>query len=605
MNSIWNKNYFLFKERFPELSNSLEVKFSNEIEFETAKNGSLTAKRKNLLLHSKYNPEKEADNLVNRFDSEKKDTAIFLGFGLGYGPVEFAKKFPEPTLIIIEEDTATFFSALKAIDWSPVFEHKKLIFIIGASVEQTAAVISNCSYSKTHIFKNKSHTAHNQEYFDSVENIIFQNKQKEEVNTNTLEKFSRLWLSNSCKNLDYIEKLDGVNKFLNTANGIPFVIIAAGPSLEKILPHLNKIKDRAITVCVDTSLHSCLEFNVEPDFIILADPQYYCSLHLEFLKSPESILVTEIAVYPSVFRFQCKEIILFSSMFPIGNFFEKNTQEKGLLAAGGSVTTTAWDFARMCGASEIYLAGMDLGFPNKETHIRGSKFEEKIHCESFRIKTSETKNIETLFSAAPFYAKDYNGNEILTDKKMQLFSWWFEKNCTNAVSQGVKTFSLTPESLAINGIEKFNLEEFLLKPAIKDKRKIFFENAQENKKKLSNSKGISFEQQKNQFGENLKILESLAKRGINLCNKALCSPLSIPEVFGKLNEIDQKISSSSAKDAAALVFPTQRQLDSLSEKISNDSEAEKKLYSIRYSNLIYTELLKSINLYKKFFPNSN
>ena len=605
MNSIWNKNYFLFKERFPELSNSLEVKFSNEIEFETAKNGSLTAKRKNLLLHSKYNPEKEADNLVNRFDSEKKDTAIFLGFGLGYGPVEFARKFPEPALIIIEEDTATFFSALKAIDWSPVFFFFLLIFIIGASVEQNAALISNCSYSKTHIFKNKSHTAHNQEYFDSVENIIFQNKQKEEVNTNTREKFSRLWLSNSCKNLDYIEKLDGVNKFLNTANGIPFVIIAAGPSLEKILPHLNKIKDRAITVCVDTSLHSCLEFNVEPDFIILADPQYYCSLHLEFLKSPESILVTEIAVYPSVFRFQCKEIILFSSMFPIGNFFEKNTQEKGLLAAGGSVTTTAWDFARMCGASEIYLAGMDLGFPNKETHIRGSKFEEKIHCESFRIKTSETKNIETLFSAAPFYAKDYNGNEILTDKKMQLFSWWFEKNCTNAVSQGVKTFSLTPESLAINGIEKFNLEEFLLKPAIKDKRKIFFENAQENKKKLSNSKGISFEQQKNQFGENLKILESLAKRGINLCNKALCSPLSIPEVFGKLNEIDQKISSSSAKDAAALVFPTQRQLDSLSEKISNDSEAEKKLYSIRYSNLIYTELLKSINLYKKFFPNSN
>jgi len=384
-----------------------------------------------------------------------------------------------------------------------------------------------------------------------------------------------------------------------------FLVIIGIDEAAKILPHLNEIKDRAIIVCVDTALHSCLEFNVEPDFIILADPQYYCSLHLEFLKSPESILVTEIAVYPSVFRFQCKEIVLFSSMFPIGKFFEKNTQEKGLLAAGGSVTTTAWDFAKMCGASEIYLAGMDLGFPNKETHIRGSKFEEKIHCESFRTKTSETKNIETLFSAAPFYAKDYNGNEILTDKKMQLFSWWFEKNCTNAAAQGIKTFSLTLESLAINGIEKFSLEEFLLKPAIKDKRKIFFEKAQENKKKLSKPKEISFEQQKNQFGENLKLLESLAKKGINLCSKALCSPLSIPEVFAKLNEIDQKISSSSAKDAAALVFPTQRQLDSLSEKIPNNSEAEKKLYSIRYSNLIYTELLKSINLYKKFFPNSN
>ena len=595
----------MFKERFPELSNSLEVKFSNEIEFETAKNGSLSAKRKNLLLHSKYNPEKEADSLVNGFDSEKKDTAIFLGFGLGYGPIEFARKFSEPTLIIIEEDTPSFFSALNAIDWSPVFEHKKLIFIIGASIEQTGALISNCSYSKTHIFKTKSHTAHNQEYFDSIENVIFQNKQKEEVNTNTLEKFSRLWLSNSCKNLDYIEKLDGVNKFLNKASGIPFVIIAAGPTLEKILPHLKEIKDRAIIVCVDTALHSCLEFNIEPDFIILADPQYYCSLHLEFLKSPKSILVTEIAVYPSVFRFQCKEIVLFSSMFPIGKFFENNTNKKGLLAAGGSVTTTAWDFARMCGTSEIYLAGMDLGFPNKETHVRGSKFEEKIHCESSRTKTSETKNIETLFSAAPFYAKNYNGNEILTDKKMQLFSWWFEKNCTTAAAQGIRTFSLTPESLAINGIEKFNVEDFLLKPAITAERKIFFEKAQENKKELSKQKEISFEQQKSQFCENLKLLESLAKKGINLCNKALRSSLAIPEVFNKLNEIDKKISSSSAKDAAALVFPTQRQLDSLSEKIPNNSEAEKKLYSIRYSNLIYTELLKSINLYKKFFPNSN
>lgn len=595
----------MFKERFPELSNSLEVKFSNEIEIETAKNGSPTAKRKGLFLHSKYNPEKEACSLINSFDSEKKDTAIFLGFGLGYGPIEFAKKFSQPTLIIIEKDIPSFFSALNSIDWSPVFKHKKLIFLIGATAEQAASIISNCSYSTTHVFKIKAHVAHAQEYFDSIENKLLQNKQKEEVNTNTLEKFSRRWLSNSCRNLDYIEKLDGVNKFLNTSSGLSFVVLAAGPSLGKLLPHLNKIKDKAIIVCVDTALHSCLEFNVEPDFIILADPQYYCSLHLEFLKSPESVLVTEIAVYPSVFRFKCREIVLFSSMFPIGKFFEGNTGEKGVLAAGGSVSTTAWDFARMCGASEIYLAGMDLGFPGKETHIRGSKFEEKIHYESIRIKPSETKNIETLFSAAPFYAKDYNGNEILTDKKMELFSWWFEKNCTNAAANGIKTFSLTAESLAINGIEKISLEKFLLKPSINTERKILFEKAHANKEKILKQKKCSFNQQKKQFSENLKILETLAKKGINLCNKAIQNTLAIPEVLTKLNELDQKISSSSAKDAAALVFPTQRQLDLLSKKIPDTSEAEKKLYPLRYSNLIYTELLKSIYLYNKFLSNSN
>ena len=80
-------------------------------------------------------------------------------------------------------------------------------------------------------------------------------------------------------------------------------------------------------VCVDTALHACLKQNVEPDFIILTDPQYYASLHLEFLSSPSSILITEIAAYPSVLRFRCKETVLYSSMFPIGQFFEGKTEE--------------------------------------------------------------------------------------------------------------------------------------------------------------------------------------------------------------------------------------------------------------------------------------
>ena len=82
MNFIWNKNLELFKNRFPQLYEILNKSSTSQIVVETAKNGSPTAREGNLQLHSKYNPEKEAETFVSNFDSEKKDILIFFGFGL-------------------------------------------------------------------------------------------------------------------------------------------------------------------------------------------------------------------------------------------------------------------------------------------------------------------------------------------------------------------------------------------------------------------------------------------------------------------------------------------------------------------------------------------
>lgn len=601
MNSFWNNNINLFKERFPFLASNLKTTLCTDIIFEQAKNGSITAKSKQYLLHSKYNPEKEAESLIKTFDSSKHETAIFLGFGLGYAPIALAKKYPTATIILIEKDSSRFFSALENIDWSPIFKHKNIILLLEANEEEITSILSKIKTETTKFFKNQSQIAHNENYFQNIQNIIIQNSKKEEINTNTLEKFAKLWLNNSCRNLSYLNKFDGVKKFSGLAKDIPFIIIAAGPSLQKILPYLDEIKKRSIIICVDTALHACLKQKVEPDFIILTDPQYYASLHLEFLSSPSSILITEIAAYPSVLRFMCKEIVLYSSMFPIGQFFESKLDNKGKLAAGGSVTTTAWDFARLCGSTKIFIAGMDLGFPKKQSHIRGSRFEELAHTTSKKISNAETANAITLFSASPSFSKDYNGNLILTDKRMSLFSWWFENQCSTAKKMGIKTYSLTKESLAIKGIEPFNLEDFLKFIEIEDKKNIFFI---ESKKSLNNSLDTSkkdFEKIKKQFINNLYELESLSKKGIDIATQAITNRTKIAQVILKLNEIDNLIMKSKVKDAASLVFPTKRQLEKIAETIPQTTELEKNIYPIQYSKLIYTQLLSSIKIFQKIF----
>ncbi|MBQ4025068.1 MAG: hypothetical protein II611_06730, partial [Treponema sp.] len=59
---------------------------------------SVPAKVAAIPLHSKYNPEREAEQLVKEFSKNDFDAAVFLGFGLGYAPIAFAEQNPSTPL---------------------------------------------------------------------------------------------------------------------------------------------------------------------------------------------------------------------------------------------------------------------------------------------------------------------------------------------------------------------------------------------------------------------------------------------------------------------------------------------------------------------------
>lgn len=579
----------------PQIKKFEDGELNVPLEYIEAKNGSSSASYEGIMLHSKYNPEREAEQLVSTC-SDECPCAVFLAFGLGYAPIVFAKKHPDAALILVEKDPVFLFAAFATLDWQPVLEHSEIIFAVDADVQTASSLIRPHNSNDMAIFSNAAWTMHDKEYFESLRSAISRDSHKNQVNTNTLEKFSRLWLRNSCKNLPYLAQLGGVKDYFGIApSTVPFVVLAAGPSLETILPHLAELKKRAVLICVDTALRACLNAGVEPDFIVLVDPQYACARHVEFLSSPTSVLIAESAVWPSVFRFNCREIVLCSSLFPIGQYFERHLGQKGALGAGGSVATTAWDFARKCGAKKIYMAGMDLGFPGKQTHIRGSQFEERSHRQSKRTSTAESDGVNALFSACPKKGCDYNGNEMLTDERMSIFSWWFENSCATAIQDGQETLTLTPQSLAIKGIKKSDVSEILSMPPMEREKEGFFIRAQKQKilsQEEAKNAG-SYQSVLNSFKSRLQKLRDLAKKGRSLCKKGMQDRLKIPEVNAELSRIDAQILSSDAKDAAALVFPTERQLKELSKNLPESPE----LKALSYSDLIYTELNRAIEEY--------
>lgn len=616
MNSIWNSNLRIFKNRFPALADMLAEKIAeagkaaegatNTAEGKPpfpllvmpAKNGSPTASENGTMLHSKYNPEREAEQQAAAFDTDREQSAFFFSCGLGYAAITFCQRHPSVPVVIIEEKAEYIFQAMAVLDWKPILTHPAIILLIEADTDSVAGILRQYDLNKAHIFAIPAQEAHSAEYFTTIRTLMRQEKSKDDTNTATLEKFARLWLSNTCRNIRMLDELDGINKYAGLGKDLPFIVLAAGPSLSRILPQLPLLKERAVIVCVDTALRSCLDAGVEPDFIILADPQYACAMHLEFLSAPSSVLITEVAAWPSVFRFVCRETVLFSSMYPPGQYFERKLGWKGRLGAGGSVATTAWDFARFCGAKEIFLAGMDLGFPGKQTHIRGSQFEEREHRISSRINTSESQSTAALLSANPVMLKDYRGKDILSDKKMSLFSWWFEKNCAAALEQGIRTYSLTDESLFIKGVDRYPLDKLLERQDKMAEKGSFFDLAgkagQESRCQKDQSR---FDAVLEGFMGDMEKMRDMATKGISLCDKAIANRLKAPEVFSELSRIDNAIMRSESKEAAALVFPTERKLKELTKELPDD----KTLSSLCYSKIIYRELKKACSDYMEFF----
>lgn len=541
-----------------------------------AKSGAVTGSQlladgSKVQLHSSYNPEREATGAVQKlFENNNKNT-VFMGFGLGYQVIAAAKEIKEKDtkLILIEPDPGYFFGALCFTDWTPVFKIENLVLAIGCPLENIMGLLEDSSrvnlgggVSETNLFEIPAFTAHDKNYFESIKQLIERNKEKNNINAATFQKFGTLWMNNSCKNASKITEHKTVNQFIKAlpsgAFGEKFLLAAAGPSLEKVLPLLPELKNHMTIVCVETALQALLQVKVEPDFILLTDPQYWAYKHISGFKAENSILVCPISVYPAVFRFQCKEILLCSDLFPVSQFYEKQLGTFGDLGAGGSVASSCWNLCKELGAKEIYFAGLDLSYPTKQTHIKGSSAEQTFHIISNRTKSADKSSISSMYSAFPEYSENYLGQKVLTDARMKMFAWWFESRI--AACPEIKNFTLCPEGLKIPGVmiaEADKLVDSLKNTLQKGQSKMYSERKETSRSDLNfnSNYSVPFVRIQSLFTESYNQLQYLLNQAVEKCL------VNSPDLESQLADIQKQIDKNPLKELAVMAKPSTSYLE--------------------------------------------
>lgn len=434
------------------------------VEFINSKSGIPTIKKNNILIHSAYDPLKEAENLINSLNLDKNSNylIIALGVGLGYHVKMLKTLYPNSVIIPIELDD----------DIALAFSNQNDDFIItNHNLNDIYTVLNFIDFMTIRDIKFiylPSLYRISKEDYDKIANDIADIVKSKFTDLLTRVNFDKLWVKNALLNITYLFNYGSLSQkvvkhnfedFLNK----PFVVMGAGYSANFVIDEIKKYRDKVVLCVVDTALKPILNYDIKPDFVFSLDSQFANIKDFFGIETKDLTLLADIVVSPELVR-NFKGDIFFTKSSHIevlnGVVYEitnnviswiEGTIGYNILGleSGGSVSTNLFHFALMMGGNPTFLVGVDLGFPYLVSHLKGSPHHEYFTIKGNTFSTSDTFSVSSILREYVL-ADGIKDEKCITHKIMQTYKLWFDSasdtsNLSNVynISDGVKLKGIT------------------------------------------------------------------------------------------------------------------------------------------------------------------
>ncbi|WP_319477425.1 6-hydroxymethylpterin diphosphokinase MptE-like protein [Marispirochaeta aestuarii] len=526
-------------------------------------------------LSTRRDPVREAERIIEARFPAAPDIAVFLHFGLGYELEAFFRRYPDTPVILLEPDIPLFMTALDARDFSTLFRKKGLVLLLDTPPSSLATVLNDRCNDTVELFPIKSIARLHPDYLEALNEWFHRFQSRREINRNTLKRFGRVWVRNLLSNLQVLAEAVPLGELEGILDGRPCLVLAAGPSLDTLSDHIHELRKRMALIAVDTSAAWCRQQDIQPDFLVVVDPQYWNTRHLDPVDR-EQILVSESSTHPAVFRRITGPRFFCSSLFPLGSFLEKDLNIHGKLGAGGSVSTTAWDLARFLGAGKVFCAGLDLGYPDNRTHYSGSLFEELSHIWSCRANPSMTQHFRYIRDGSPLTTESNSGEPVLSDRRLSLYRWWFENRMSEPGSPA--TFTLSRKGVLIRGMEHAGPLELLKLPEIREELDTLLPGRDYRRLPGDIDTSAIILKGLTELDTSLMEMEILCRRALGILDNPAGSS---SELLAALGTLDTEIMANPAKDIAGFL------LDAEPEAPEDPFVASRKVYTSILDSVLY------------------
>lgn len=599
MYNYYEKNMNCLKDKRRQLYDKLlKIIDDNEFDFNRfelveTKSGQKTVEITNdgekIRLNSIYNPQLEAQKWAAGFEIKNLDTPVIM-FGLANGI--FARAIlnrlnKDSFAIIVEPDISLFIFCLHEFDMCDIFSNLDVVLLIDQiNLDKLQEALNkNIDVKLLNIQVVCAHPKMDLLYRDACREFI--KKIKERFVKSASELLTHVVLSDSIldnlfKNLCFIKESNCVSDMVGVIpNNIPFIITAAGPSLDKNVDELKNAEGKAFIMATDRSVGTLVKHNINFDAIITLD----AIKTIDFLgDDPEKF--SDYPIFAGIDsnngilkNNKSRKIWIITSDFWV-SLCNKHQLDTTVYSIGGSVATAAFNVARLIGSKKIVLVGQDLAYDGEVSHTGDVK--EKINYNNYN------KLIEGI-----------HGEKLKTRADWVKFRNWFEKSIVE-LGEDIEVIDATEGGAKIQGTTILSLKETIEKYCVEEFD--FKKNINNLKPTFSGEFYLDFKQDLLHLEKELDIIKRCAEKGIkasddmlSMCQNRNYDPEKEKEYSKIIKEMNQIIEEQLIYKVIEQNISKNINLIMRGVNILTDDQEENLKDTCRISKFVYESILEAVN----------
>lgn len=428
------------------------------VKFFPARSGSQTATWNDTLFHSRYDPVKEAGRFIREnTEGEGKRLFIVIEPGLGYVLDAIASTYPGAKIVVLYLHDAFFSRRTRAWPaWCADGEISIENFLSRTIEDDELEALSLLEWPPAR-----------RAFPEAASNVaerVLQHIRERQGSILTSGFFGRRWIRNSI--LNYLHLGSFVTAATDTAERErPVLVAASGPSLERSLPVIAKLRRSLALWALPSSLEALSHAGLQPDLIVLTDPGFYSFIHLSDLARNASVrfmpdrtaIAMPLSAATGAWKLGLPVVPLSQEVFYETEFLSEAGLSAVSVPANGTVSGTALHLARALSRKIVVFTGLDFCTSDIRSHVRPHAFEPFDRDDAFRLRPWHGRVYERAVSS---YPERFNGSgagmiRYRTSAPLRTYAGWF----SGAIGSDEAVYRLDASPVEIPGMRGIGCRE--------------------------------------------------------------------------------------------------------------------------------------------------
>lgn len=420
-----------------------------------------------ILLHSKYDPIKEAERLIGSFKDkiERADHVLFYGAGIGYVVRSFFERYPNKLASVYEpiDEVANLCIQHQGKSKFPLeYLENYVVENEQKTLEENLEVFGGVMQHKFEIIVLPSYERWQRENLKKFVQAFKKWVDNKQANVGASTRFSRRWTINSLMNLS--KTFEHPNLLLEKKKyfeGKPVLLVSAGPSLSEEIENIKKIKEDGLAYifAVGSANKVLVQEGILPDAVCTYDPQKHN--YAVFKELYELGIDTVPMIYGSTVGYETLEFYRGPKLYIptsqdklIANF---RSDKQIFVDDATSIAIVTIQILTELEVGKIILVGQNFAFKKDQFYAKGINRYDKEKREMTDNSVQKKDLIRT------FEVEDVHGDKVLTNISFNRM----KENMENYLKQiTIPVINTTNGGAAIEGTTFLPLQHFIAEELI-------------------------------------------------------------------------------------------------------------------------------------------